>query len=90
MAIGWYIYIKSHSFPSYPKYVTKLHPMLLWGVWIHILIEITPKSTLTLSGSMYQCPIYGLNRFIWKLLMLDKNTLNLIIVYIQMIIVIIK
>ena len=39
-------------------------------------INITLRSTLTLSGSTCYGPIYESNRSVWKLLVLDKDMWN--------------
>ena len=39
-------------------------------------IAITPSSTLTQSVHAYYGLVYGSNRSVWKLLILDKNTWN--------------
>ena len=45
----------------------------LWEVWRYPFFAITPRSTLTRSGSPCLCPIYGLNRSVGKLFILDRN-----------------
>ena len=51
--------------------------LLFWnsGSTVYSFIAITPRSTLTLSGSIWSGPIYGSNRSVWKLLVL-ANTWN--------------
>ena len=46
------------------------------GIMEYSFIAITPMSTLTQSGSTCKSSIYGLNRSVLKLLVLDKNTWN--------------
>ena len=40
----------------------------------YLFIVITPRSTLTFSGSTCKGPIYGSNKSVWKLLVLDRNS----------------
>ena len=64
---------------EYPGYDTKLY-LVVRGSSFEALenmdysfISITPRSTLTQSGSTFFGPIYW---SVWKLLVLDKNTQN--------------
>ena len=47
----------------------------LWIVQLSF-IAITPRSTMTRSGSTCLDPIYESNRFVWKIFVLDSNTWN--------------
>ena len=58
----------------------------LWVIWSHLFVAITPRSTLTQTGSNGSGLMYIFNRSVWKLSVLDKNTKNHINVGKQMII----
>ena len=65
-------------------YGMKLHSLVIlqfWRVWGHSFIGITLRFTLTQSDSTYKGPICGSNTSAWKILVLDRNTWNHIIVY---------
>ena len=62
--------------PSEHKHTTSgggVSVLELWGMWSHYFITITPGPTVTQSRSP---SIYGLNRSVWKLSLLDRNTWN--------------
>ena len=48
----------------------------IYGVWNHLFIAITPRSTLIQSGSTCKGPICRSNTSVWKLLMFGGNTWN--------------
>ena len=52
-------------------------PVLDLGrVWSQIFITITPRSTLTWNDNTRKSSIFGSNRSVWKLFVLDNNTWN--------------